>query len=96
MALFNEIAASGYIYIMMLLTDFWGESQIRDSIGWGLLIFLTVVVMVNFAKVLWKFSKWAYSKIKLKYCKKKFTKVMLPTVAIKTEFEILSFTNDNS
>ena len=67
MSLFNELAASGYIYIMMLLTDFWGESRIRDSIGWGLLIFLVFVVTVNFAKVFWKFFKWAYHKLRRKY-----------------------------
>ena len=52
MALFNEGAATAYLYIMMLLTDYWGENSMRDDIGWGLLYFLSFVVVFNFTKVL--------------------------------------------
>ncbi len=52
MALFNEGAASAYLYIMILLTDYWGENDLRDNIGWGLLCFLSFIVAVNFTKVL--------------------------------------------
>ena len=52
LALFNEVAATAYLYIMMLLTDYWGENLLRDDIGWGLLCFLSFVVAVNFTKVL--------------------------------------------
>ena len=52
MALFNEGAASIYLYIMMLLTDYWGENQFRDQIGWSLLFFLSFIVLANFTKVL--------------------------------------------
>jgi len=80
MAFFNELAASLYIYIMMLLTDFWGESHIRNDIGWGLLIFLSVVVAVNFLKVMKGFFSWLSVKLKALY--KKFMKSK-PTVPMK-------------
>jgi hypothetical protein len=64
MALFNELAASVYLYIMMLLTDFWGENNLRDKVGWGLLVFLSVVVLVNLAKVFWAFFTWVSRRVK--------------------------------
>jgi len=64
MALFNEIAASAYLYIMILLTDFWGENELRNSVGWALLVFLIFVVSVNFIKVISSFAAWMSSKIK--------------------------------
>ena len=88
MAFFNEFAASAYLYIMMLLTEFWGESNIRNSVGWGLLFFLGFVVSVNFIKVLWKFCKWVKMRFD-KYVLNKFFKVdqAQKTVAIKTEID---------
>ncbi len=70
MAIFNELAASAYIYIMLLLTDFWGENDLRDSVGWALLVFLIIVVSINFLKVLKIFSIWAFSKLKKFYITK--------------------------
>ena len=60
MAIFNEIAASAYLYIMLLLTDFWGESTIRNEIGWGLFFFLGFVVCVNVLKALKNFIIWSF------------------------------------
>ena len=87
MALFNELAASVYLYIMMLLTDFWGDNTLRDKVGWGLLVFLSVVVLVNLAKVLWAFFTWVSRKVKKHIVPKVQTliKKEQPTVAIKTE-----------
>jgi hypothetical protein len=48
--LFNELAASVYLYLMLLLTDFQGENLLRDNIGFSLLALVTVVVTVNAAK----------------------------------------------
>ena len=90
MALFNELAASVYLYIMMLLTDFWGENNLRDKVGWGLLVFLSVVVLVNLAKVFWAFFTWVSRKVKKHVIPKVQTliKKEQPTVAIKTENDI--------
>ena len=91
MALFNEGAASIYLYIMMLLTDYWGENQFRDQIGWSLLFFLSFIVVVNFTKVLAQFYSYLSRKIKthvINKIKKYLRKQKPPTVAIKTEFQI--------
>jgi hypothetical protein len=48
--LFNELAASVYLYLMLMLTDFQGENLLRDNIGLSLLTLVTVVVTVNAAK----------------------------------------------
>ena len=80
MAVFNEVAASVYIYIMMLLTDFWGENHFRNKIGWTLLFFLSFVVGINFLKVLYAFIKWV--PLKFMQLTKRFRKSN-PTVPIK-------------
>ena len=64
MAVFNEIAAALYLYIMMLLTDFWGENDLRNEVGWALLFFLIFVVTVNLTKVFASFISWLKAKIK--------------------------------
>ena len=48
--LFNELAASVYLYLMMLLTDFQGENPLRDNIGWALLGLVSLVVTINVIK----------------------------------------------
>ena len=98
MAMFNELAASVYLYIMMLLTDFWGENTLRDKVGWGLLFFLSVVVLFNLAKVFWGFFYWVSSKVK-KYIVPKvetLVKKGQPTVAIKRENDIEHTSNNIS
>ena len=52
MSMFNEVATSFYLYIIMLLTEFMGETGLRDEIGWGLLILVVGVVVINFLRVL--------------------------------------------
>ena len=98
MALFNEFAASFYLYIMMLLTDFWGENTLRDKVGWGLLVFLSVVVLVNLTKVFWAFFSWVSRKVKKHVVPKVQTLVKKeqPTVAIKTEIDIERTSNNIS
>jgi hypothetical protein len=63
MALFNEVAASAYLYIMILLTDYWGENLFRDDIGWGLLCLLSFIVAVNLSKILALFYRFLSKKI---------------------------------
>lgn len=98
LALFNEVAATVYLYIMMLLTDFWGENTLRDTVGWGLLVFLSVVVLVNFAKVFWAFFSWVSRKVKKHVVPKvqSLVKKEQPTVAIKTEIDIEHTSNNIS
>ena len=50
--LFNELAASFYLYLMLLLTDFHGENLLRDNIGLSLLALVSLVVTVNALKTL--------------------------------------------
>ena len=48
--LFNELAASVYLYLMMMLTDFQGENPLRDDTGLALLALVSLVVTVNVIK----------------------------------------------
>ena len=48
--LFNELAASVYLYLMLMLTDFQGENLLRDTIGLSLLALVCLVVTVNAMK----------------------------------------------
>lgn len=50
MSLFYEFANSIYLYILLCLTDFQGENRMRDAQGMGLLIVLSIVVSINFAR----------------------------------------------
>jgi hypothetical protein len=50
--MFNEVATSIYLYIMILLTEFMGETGIRDFVGQALLVVVGGVVAINFLRVL--------------------------------------------
>ena len=63
MSLFNELSASLYIYIMLLLTDFWGENHFRNLIGELLCFFIYFVVGVNAIKVIKNFIVWGMQKL---------------------------------
>ncbi len=54
MSIFNEVATSAYLYLLMILTDFMGDTGFREQIGWGILMLIGGVVAVNFIKVLLK------------------------------------------
>ena len=51
---FNEVANSVYLYVVMLLTDFHGDTSMRDQFGQALVLVLGVTVAVNFAKLISK------------------------------------------
>jgi hypothetical protein len=53
MSMFNEVATSLYLYIVMLLTEFMGETGLRDKIGWGLLFLVGGVVCINLLRILY-------------------------------------------
>jgi hypothetical protein len=74
MSLFNEVATSAYLYLLMLLTDFMGDTGFREQIGWALLMLIGGVVAINLLKVLFKlrnFYKIVSLKIKRLKCFKK-------------------------
>ena len=52
MLLFNEIMVSIYMYLLICLTDFMGEHDYRDFIGWVLLLLVVFTVLVNLVKYL--------------------------------------------
>jgi predicted membrane protein len=52
MLLFNEIMVSIYLYLLICLTDFMGENDYRDYIGWALLLLVAFTVLVNLVKFL--------------------------------------------
>ena len=52
MLLFNEIMVSIYLYLLLCLTDFMGENDSRDFIGWALVQLVAFTVLVNLVKFL--------------------------------------------
>lgn len=67
MSIFNEVATSLYLYVLILLTEFMGDTGLRDEVGWGLLVLVGAVVGINLLRVLLKIPsalKSAYYSIK--------------------------------
>ena len=65
MIFFNEVMVSAYIYVLMILTDFFSETNhLRENCGWGLILIMALTISVNFAK----FSALLMQKLYLK-CK---------------------------
>lgn len=54
MSVFNETATSLYLYLMVTLTDFMGDTGLRDEIGWCLTGVVVSVVAINVLSVLSK------------------------------------------
>lgn len=54
MSIFNEVATSLYLYVLILLTEFMGDTGLRDEVGWGLLVLVGAVVGINLLQVLLK------------------------------------------
>jgi large-conductance mechanosensitive channel len=70
MLLFNELMVSIYLYLLICLTDFMGDNDYRDFIGWALLPLVAFTVLVNLVKFL-IVCDWLYLVRKLR---KKFLK----------------------
>ncbi len=49
--IFNEIASSLYLYVLIVLTDFHGVNILRNELGWGLLFIVSFVVLINLGKL---------------------------------------------
>ncbi len=67
MSVFNEVATSLYLYVVILLTEFMGDTGLRDEIGWALLVLVIGVVVINFLRILLNlpgFIKLTFQKIK--------------------------------
>jgi hypothetical protein len=62
MSVLNEIATSLYLYLMLALTDYMGETGMREEIAWCLTGVVVSVVTINFLRFLSKtprnFSKF--------------------------------------
>jgi hypothetical protein len=72
MTLFNEIMVSVYLYILMILTDFFAETNpFREDCGWALVMTLLTTFSVNFIKFLVLLPQNMRTKMP---CKKKKTK----------------------
>ena len=50
MNILNELAASLYLYLIIMLTDFHGENTLREEIGWALLALVCGTVFINVVK----------------------------------------------
>ena len=50
MGLFNELSASLYLYMLVCLTDYFGENSYRETIGWYQLCLVCLVVGANILK----------------------------------------------
>ena len=85
MLLFNEIMVSMYLYLLICLTDFMGENDYRDYIGWALLLLVAFTVLVNLVKFL-IVCDWLYliRKIRKKFFKHKFLHPHLLVWQVKT------------
>ena len=96
MSLFNEVATSIYLYLMLLLTDYMGDSGFREEIGWALLILIGVVVAVNLFKVMFMKIPHFYKKVYFmgKKCLKR--KPRKPTISIKPKINFENPTIANS
>ena len=48
---------SGYLYVLLLLTDFWGENKFRETVGQCLVGVVSISIIVNFAKLTYNVLK---------------------------------------
>jgi predicted membrane protein len=92
MLLFNEIMVSIYLYLLICLTDFMGDNDHRDSLGWALLLLVAFTVIVNFVKFL-IVCDWLYLIRKLR---KKFLKHKKHTTHTRNDIERNIMVSDNS
>ena len=50
-AVFIEVMVSLYLYVLLLLTDYWGENEYREQAGTGLVTVVGFSVFVNLTKL---------------------------------------------
>ena len=54
---FIEFMVSAYLYVLLLLTDFWGENLFRELVGTSLVAVVSMSITVNFAKLAYNILK---------------------------------------
>jgi len=54
---FIEFMVSAYLYVLLLLTDFWGENLFREIVGQCLVAVVSISIMVNVAKLVYNIMK---------------------------------------
>jgi hypothetical protein len=52
-----EVSVSIYLYVLLSLTDFMGENNLREELGWVLTILTGTIVAINVSVFFWK-SFW--------------------------------------
>ena len=45
--LFIEVCVSLYLYVLLILTDWWGTNDFRDECGWILISFIIISLIAN-------------------------------------------------
>jgi hypothetical protein len=48
---------SCYLYVLLTLTDYWGDNPFREQAGTGLVAVVGLSVFVNFAKLAYNFTR---------------------------------------
>jgi hypothetical protein len=62
-----ELSISIYLYVLLSLTDFMGESTLRDEKGWILTILTGTAVIINVLIFFWKSFWRVFAYIKQKF-----------------------------
>jgi hypothetical protein len=57
LGVFIEIMVSLYLYVLITLTDYWGENNFREQAGTGLVAVVLFSVFVNLAKLVYNVTR---------------------------------------
>ena len=64
------MCASAYLYILLILTDWWGTNDYRDALGWALVILVLITLSINSVNLAYSTGKAAFKLVKKKCMKK--------------------------
>ena len=70
MSIFNELAVTLYLYLLMCLTDFHGWDNLREHFGFALFILLALMLLVNLIVALKSDITLLLSYLRRKLCPK--------------------------
>jgi Na+/glutamate symporter len=76
--LFIEVCVSLYLYILLVLTDWWGTNDLREELGWVLVILVIVTMLINFLNFTYGSIKSGIKRFKKKCMKKTKKQVEKP------------------
>jgi hypothetical protein len=71
MSIFNELAVTIYLYLLMCLTDFHGWDTLREHFGFALFIVLAFALLVNMIVALKSDVTLMLSYLRRKLCPRK-------------------------